>query len=116
MSNKNKDRICPVENAGMLDSRWRKILQNPNKILKGYVKDGMSVLDIGCGPGFLTVEAAKMVGAKGKVTAADFQKGMLDIVKKKIEGKEIEPRITLHKCEADSTGIKEQFDMIIAFI
>lgn len=47
--------ICPVEAAGGLDNRFRKILQDPQKILKPYLRDGMQILDLGCGPGFFTV-------------------------------------------------------------
>ncbi|MFH1050993.1 MAG: class I SAM-dependent methyltransferase [bacterium] len=111
----NNNHFCPVEHAGILDQWWRKLLQNPHKILKNYIKDGMSVLDIGCGPGFFTIPAANLVGKKGKVVAADFQEGMLEIVKKKIQGTEFESKIILHKCESNSTGLKEKFDFILAF-
>ena len=36
------ERICPVEYAGGLDSRARKWLQNPAKILNGRVREGMA--------------------------------------------------------------------------
>ncbi|MCP4372916.1 MAG: SAM-dependent methyltransferase, partial [Deltaproteobacteria bacterium] len=61
MSNRN-NRICPVERAGSLDSRIRRWLQNPQKILKPYIKEGMTVLDVGCGPGFFSIDMAQMVG------------------------------------------------------
>jgi ubiquinone/menaquinone biosynthesis C-methylase UbiE len=38
---------------------------------------GMKVLDVGCGPGRLTVPAAAAVGPAGEVTAVDIQEGML---------------------------------------
>jgi hypothetical protein len=50
MSTENKHRICPVERAGALGIFSRKLLQNPRKILGPHVKDGMTVLDLGCGP------------------------------------------------------------------
>jgi ubiquinone/menaquinone biosynthesis C-methylase UbiE len=37
------------------------LIQNPEKILKSFISEGMSVLDLGCGPGFFTVEIAKML-------------------------------------------------------
>ncbi|MCD4808269.1 MAG: hypothetical protein K8R06_04975 [Methanosarcinales archaeon] len=51
MNEKNKH-LCPVENAKGLDNIFRKLVQNPKKILKDYAKEGMTVLDVGCGPGF----------------------------------------------------------------
>ncbi len=37
------------------------------------IKEGQTVLDFGCGPGFYAIAAARMVGAKGKVYALDIQ-------------------------------------------
>jgi hypothetical protein len=48
MSDRNKH-VCPVELAGSLDNKIRRWLQNPQKILASYLKEGMTVLDIGCG-------------------------------------------------------------------
>lgn len=114
MNDKEKH-ICPVERANGLDNFFRKLVQNPKKILKDYVKDGMTVLDVGCGPGFFSVGIADMVGASGKVIAVDLQQGMLDKIKNKIEGTEIENIIELYKCEEDRIGISTKVDLILAF-
>ena len=50
-----RNRVCPVELAGSLDGRVRGWLQNPGKILAPYVREGMTVLDVGCGPGFFSI-------------------------------------------------------------
>ncbi len=41
------------------------------------VQDGMKVVDIGAGSGFYTIEAAKKVGARGRVYAVDVQQDLL---------------------------------------
>ena len=114
MDEKN-EHVCPVERAGGLDSGIRKLLQSPKKILGNYAREGMTVLDLGCGPGFFSVEMAKMVGASGKVIAVDLQEGMLQKLKNKIQGTEIEKRIKLHKCDEDKIGITEKVDLVLAF-
>lgn len=110
-----KKRLCPVENAGSLDNKFRRWLQNPQKILKPYVKRGMTVLDQGCGPGFFSVEMAQMVGETGRVIASDVQEGMLQKLRSKIKGTELEERIILHKCREDTIGITEKVDFVLAF-
>lgn len=107
--------VCPVERAGGLESGIRKFLQNPRKILAPYIKEGMTVLDMGCGPGLFSVEMAGMVGESGRVIAVDLQEGMLRKVRVKIEGTEIEERIRLHKCSEKSIGFSEEVDFILAF-
>jgi ubiquinone/menaquinone biosynthesis C-methylase UbiE len=113
--NNGKNRVCPVELANSLDSKIRRWLQNPQKILSPFVKEGMKVLDVGCGPGFFSVELAKMVGANGKVYAVDLQEGMLQKLHDKIRGTTLEKIIQLIKCEKDKIVIPGKVDFILAF-
>ena len=41
------------------------------------LQPGMTVLDIGCGPGRVTIPVAKAIGPQGEVVAIDLQEGML---------------------------------------
>jgi len=109
------NKICPVERAGMLEHPLRKWITKPSEVIKPYISEGMTVLDLGCGPGIFTSEIAKQMKGNGKVIAADIQQGMLDILRNKISGKKIEQQIELHKCNEQCIGIKEQVDFILAF-
>lgn len=115
MTKTENPRVCPVEIAGGLDNSIRRFLQNPQKILKPYINPGMTVLDMGCGPGFFTIEIAKLLNGSGKVIAADLQAGMLEKVKQKILGTELEQRIRLHKCQSELIGLAEKVDFVLAF-
>lgn len=110
-----KKRVCPVSLAGSLDNIFRRWVQRPRAILGPYVREGMTVLDFGCGPGFFTIALAHMVGESGRVIAADLQEGMLDKVRSKIRGTDIEKRITLHKTEKNRIGLSEQVDFALVF-
>ena len=114
MSGRN-NRVCPVERAGNLDNRIRRWVQDPRKILGPYVREGMTVLDIGCGPGFFSVEMAQLVGESGRVIAADLQEGMLERLRNKIQGTELEQRITLHQCPDGGIGVSDKVDFVLAF-
>ena len=57
----------------------------------------------------------ELVGKSGHVIAADLQEGMLQKVRRKIKGTELENRIILHMCEKDSLNIKEKVDFALAF-
>jgi len=112
VSDGNK-RVCPVVIAGSLDNRIRRWVQNPEEILRPYIEEGMIVLDIGCGPGFFSIDIAKMVGKSGRVIAADLQEGMLQKLRNKIQGTELERRVTLHKCDKNKIGLSEHVDFIL---
>jgi ubiquinone/menaquinone biosynthesis C-methylase UbiE len=114
MSNK-RNRVCPVERAGSLDNRIRRWFQNPRKILEPYIEEGMTVLDIGCGPGFFSIDMAQMVGKTGRVIASDLQEGMLQKLRDKIQGTELERCIALHKCGENKIGVSENVDFALAF-
>jgi ubiquinone/menaquinone biosynthesis C-methylase UbiE len=111
----DRNRVCPVELANSLDNRIRRWLQNPQKILSPYIREGMTVLDVGCGPGFFSIELAKMVGGKGKVISADLQDGMLQKLANKISGTELEERIKMVKCDKDKLNVTEKIDFGLAF-
>jgi ubiquinone/menaquinone biosynthesis C-methylase UbiE len=110
-----RNRVCPVELAGSLDSRIRRWFQDPRKIVGPYLKEGMTALDLGCGPGFFSIDMALLVGKSGRVIAADLQDGMLQKLRSKIKGTELEERITLHKTGADRIGLSEQVDFVLLF-
>lgn len=112
---KEKKRICPVENAGHLDNRIRRWFQNPKKILWPYLEEGMTALDIGCGPGFFSIDMAEMLGPSGRVIATDLQTGMLDKLKDKIRGTAMEKRIRLHRSGASAIRVTEAIDFALAF-
>jgi len=109
------NRVCPVEKADSLDSRIRRWLQNPQKILSPYIEAGMTVLDLGCGSGFFSIDMAQMVGNSGRVIASDLQEGMLQKLKDKIKGTELEKRIILHRCEENKIGVPENVDFVLLF-
>jgi ubiquinone/menaquinone biosynthesis C-methylase UbiE len=115
MSDKGHKRVCPAELAGSLDNSLRRLLQDPREILQQYIREGITVLDLGCGPGYFTTEIAKMLNSSGKVIAADLQEGMLDKVRRKIKGTALEQRIELHKCDADSIDVSDTVDFILCF-
>jgi ubiquinone/menaquinone biosynthesis C-methylase UbiE len=106
--------ICSVEHAGALDSRIRRWFQNPRKILAPFLREGMTAVDYGCGPGFFTLDMAALVGETGHVVAADLQQGMLDIMAGKLAKCGLEKRVRLHLC-APGTTIAERADLILLF-
>lgn len=57
----------------------RKKWQDPDRILSTIgVKTGMTFMDIGCGEGFFTLPAARMVGPEGSVYAVDIDADAID--------------------------------------
>lgn len=107
--------VCPASLSGSLDNFLRRLVHKPEKILKPYIKEGMTVLDMGCGPGYFTAEMARLAGESGRVVAADLQQAMLDKVMKKIMDLGLEKRVDTHLCQAERTGVEKKVDFILTF-
>lgn len=110
-----KNRVCPVKHAGSFDIFWRKWFQDPYRILTPFIREGMTVIDYGCGPGFFTIPMANLVGESGTVLAVDIQEGMLEILKAKIKDSKFKKCISPHKCGEEEIGISDSVDFILAF-
>lgn len=108
-------RVCPHQIAFTLDNWIRRLFQNPVKLLAEYIEEGAVVVDMGCGPGFFSIDMAKMVGDGGNVIAVDLQAGMLNRVKKKAARHGVADRMTYHQCRADGIGLECAADFMLAF-
>lgn len=76
---------APAFTGHLLDSRFRRKLQPPDKATaRSGIKEGMRVLEVGCGSGAFTTYVARLVGKKGKVYALDVQTGMLNQLRHKL--------------------------------
>lgn len=70
---------CPTWLSWMveMDNPFSKIHRATTIAQNLDLQAGMTVVDIGCGPGRVTIPVAHKVGPNGKVVAMDIQEGML---------------------------------------
>jgi ubiquinone/menaquinone biosynthesis C-methylase UbiE len=64
--------------------RWR-TAENSAGYLLPHLEPGMHVLDVGCGPGTITVDLADLVGPTGRVTALERTPAALDLARAEVE-------------------------------
>jgi ubiquinone/menaquinone biosynthesis C-methylase UbiE len=112
---KSGNHTCPWWLLFTFDNPIRKLIHNPEKILQPYVKQGDTVLDVGCGMGYFSLGLAKLVGDNGKVIAADLQKQMLSGLKKRADRAGLAGRIQLHQTTLEQIGIEIPSDVALAF-
>lgn len=80
----------PPEMADVLLSPERRAHLDPVRALGEFgLHEGATLADLGCGPGFFTLPAAKIVGRRGRVHAADVQPEMLARVREAAEASRI---------------------------
>jgi ubiquinone/menaquinone biosynthesis C-methylase UbiE len=109
---------CPTIWASLFDNRIVERLSGVQTLIdRADIKEGMHVLDAGCGPGRLTIALARRVGNGGAVAALDVQQGMLDRVRRNAERSGTRNITTLlGPLERDAAvlrGLRERFDRIV---
>ncbi len=107
--------ICPWWLGHAIDNPLRRLINNPDKILRPYVKSGMSTADIGCGRGMFSLAMAKLVGESGRVYSVDLQPEMLAALGKRAEKAGLVDRIELIHASSDNIGITHFVDFVLAF-
>ncbi len=111
-------KVCPAWLGHFLANPIRKLIHPPQKILTPYVKEGMTVLDIGSGMGFFSIRLARMVGTNGKVICVDMQEKMLQGLKKRAQKNGVFTRIETRLCSQHTLGLQdlaEKIDFALAF-
>jgi ubiquinone/menaquinone biosynthesis C-methylase UbiE len=99
-----------------MESRFRYRLFGPAKILQGAgLRPGMKVLEVGCGTGFFTLTAARMLGDQGHVTAIDMLSESVELVAQKVQAANLK-NVSVIKADALDTRLEsESLDEIIIF-
>lgn len=104
------------DRAKFLMSEERKLWHNPETILqRADATKGMTMADLGSGPGFFTIPMAQITGEKGLVYAVDSNQNMLDNLKENIAKSGVNPKvIKIVKNDVCHTGIpNESVDLVL---
>ena len=105
-----------IDRVKFLISEERRQQHNPETVLmEAWVMEGMTMADLGSGPGFFTLPMAQMTGEKGLVYAVDGCQSMLNGLKENIAKSEVNPSIIkIVKSDLCHTGIpKESVDLVL---
>jgi ubiquinone/menaquinone biosynthesis C-methylase UbiE len=102
--------------ASAMESRFRYRFFNPVKTLEG-INDlkGKCVRELGCGTGFFTVPAGRLMSEQGSLVSIDILQESIDYVSRKVAESGLE-NIRVDKGNALRTGMPDQsFQTIILF-
>ena len=109
-----KSHVCPWWMAYTFETPLRKFQTPPKKVLKPYLKEGMTFVDFGCGMGYFSINGAKIVGKNGKVISVDIQQKMLEIVQTRAEKANLSDSIQTHLAQPDSINLNAEADFALA--
>ena len=101
------EHVCPPWLGYLLLNPLRKLLENPDKMFGQFVREGMVVLEPGCGMGYFTLPLARMVGPDGRVVAVELQDKMLSVLSRRASKAGLIDIIELRQTVADDLGVED---------
>ncbi len=106
------NKVCPVWVGYLLNWPGRKLFQNPDTILSPHIRNGMTVLDIGCAMGFFSLPLAQMAGPGGRVLCVDVQEKMLTALLKRARKAGLAGRIETRTCRHTSLDLDDLIESV----
>jgi ubiquinone/menaquinone biosynthesis C-methylase UbiE len=92
------------------------LFRDPDKALSAAgLEAGQRVLEVGCGPGFFTIPAARIVGEEGSVLALDVSPLAVEHVRQKIETEGVSNAKTMLANAAQTDLPEQSFDLVFLF-
>lgn len=112
------DKVCPWWLGYLLASPIRTLAQDPEKILRPYLEEGDTTLDVGSGMGFFTLPMAHLVGERGRVVCVDLQEKMINGLRRRASRAGLIDRMDLRVCTPASLHLDDlagTIDFALAF-
>lgn len=102
--------------AAAMESRFRYRFFGPDRILRGVGNlHGQTVLEVGCGTGYFTIPAGRVIGDQGSLVSVDILQESVELVSRKVEAAKLF-NVRVVKADALKTGLDwNYFDTALLF-
>jgi SAM-dependent methyltransferase len=81
-------------------------------LMAANLQPGERVLDVGCGNGAISLEAARAVGPGGRVTGLDLSAPMLEVARRRAEEQGID--VDFVQRDAQTASFDQSFDVVVS--
>jgi len=102
--------------AAVMESRFRYRFFSPLRILQGAeIHPGQTVLEVGCGTGFFTLPAARLLEDQGCLVALDLLPMSVETVAKKVQTANLKNVQVVRGDALDTELSAESLDVVLIF-
>ena len=102
--------------SAVMESRLRYRFFGPERTLGGAgVRPGLEVLEVGCGTGFFTTPAARMLGDEGSLVAMDVLPASVEAVTAKVQAAGLANTRVVKGTMLDTRLEVESLDLVLIF-
>lgn len=99
--------VCPWWLGYWLVNPLRRLIENPDALFGPLVREGMVVVEPGCGMGFFTLSLARLAGPSGRIIAVDLQPRMLAGLRRRARRKRLADRIEARLATSSDLGLSD---------
>ena len=104
---------CPAWLIPLLENPYMNAVAGSETLLdRAQVQAGMTVLDVGCGPGRISIPAAQRVAPEGRVVALDLQPAMMSRLNERVASLGIDNIDTVLAGAGDGKVPSNAFDRV----
>ncbi len=98
---------CPWLIQYLLASPLRRLHEPPGKLVGPFVQPGMTVVEPGCGFGFVSLELARLVGEEGKIISVDVEPRAVKRLEARARKAGLAGRMVLRSCGSRDLGLAD---------
>jgi ubiquinone/menaquinone biosynthesis C-methylase UbiE len=102
-----KPHRCPWWMQYLLVSPLRRLLEPAGRMVGPHVESGMTVLDPGCGFGYVSLELARRVGPRGRVVCVDVEPRAVERLRRRAAAAGLSERIDARACSSRDLGLAD---------
>ena len=117
IAEKSAHHRCPWWVQYILISPLRRFTEPPGKLVGPHVKPGMTVVDAGCGFGYMSLPLATMVGTEGRVVSVDVESRAVARLERRARKAGLAERIDARQCgprDLDLAEYNGKVDLVTA--
>jgi len=106
---------CPWLMQYLLASPLRRLAEPPGQLVGPFVRRGFTVVEPGCGFGFVSLELARLVGEEGKIISVDVEPRAVKRLEARARKAGLDGRMVLRSCGPRDLGLADyegQVDLI----
>jgi SAM-dependent methyltransferase len=90
----------------------RRLWENPRDILAPWITPGATVLELGPGMGYFSLDLGHLIGADGRLVCAEIQPRMLEVLQRRVDKAGLTDRVDIRRATPDDPNLEDLVEAV----